>query len=156
MYKKKDPGNHENGSLVAPGFLINNQIPGRNQMGGREEQRRTRDKRTVSAFQGRMPDVGIGCRNFAKGAMRHFGIIANRAFVVYAGKLFWESSRKNFWGNSTGKNLGNVIGGFEILEVKFYVVYMTESQSLRAGGEGANRVPRGGVQLGDRQENVVG
>jgi hypothetical protein len=63
MYKKKDPGNHENGGLVAPGFLFNNQIPGCNQMGGREEQKRTRDERTVSAFQGRMPDVGIGCRN---------------------------------------------------------------------------------------------
>ena len=82
--------------------MINNHIPGRNQMGGREEQRRTRDERTVSAFQGRMSDVRIGCRNFAKGAMRHFWIIANRGFVACA---------ERFFGEVPGKIFGEIVPG---------------------------------------------
>jgi hypothetical protein len=47
-------------------------------------------------IQGRLHEVRIGCRNLAKGAMRHFWKIANRGFVACAGIIFWESPGKNF------------------------------------------------------------
>jgi len=51
-------------------------------------------------IRGRLYDAGRGCKDLAKGAMRHFWKITNRAIVACAGKLFWESFGKvlgKFW-----------------------------------------------------------
>ncbi len=47
-------------------------------------------------FWGRLREVRIGCRNRAKGAMRHFWNIANRAIVACAGKIFVKVPGKIF------------------------------------------------------------
>ena len=47
-------------------------------------------------IQGRMHEVRIGCRNLAKGAMRHFRKIANRAINACAGKIFVKITEKIF------------------------------------------------------------
>jgi len=47
-------------------------------------------------IQGRLHEVGMGCRNPAKGAMRHFWDIANRGIVACAGKIFWGKRQEKF------------------------------------------------------------
>ena len=54
-------------------------------------------------MQGRLDEVGLGCRYPAKGAMRHVWKIANRAIVACAGKNFGESPGKISGENVLGK-----------------------------------------------------
>jgi len=55
-----------------------------------------------SVSQDRLHEVGTGCRNLAKDAMRHCWKIANRTFIACAGKIL---------GKVPGKTFGEIVLG---------------------------------------------
>ena len=84
----------------------------------------------VSVFQGRLHKVEIGCRNLAKGAMRHFWKIANRGFV---GKFFV-------------KDLGKISG--EIVWGKIWWGWFYQSGNFHEWNFAEGKTERYGAELG--------